>query len=232
LGQGRRRLNSWLGSSGHARTGPDNRGENLPQESSPALLTSIIVAARKRHACLPPEPVSWRFHHPNEDIAMSTRLIMRTAAGTLLLCFAFALCAQSSSPKGTMLVANAADSMFMTHAAADGMAEIQMGQMALKKSSDTKVKQLAQRIVDDHTVANEKLRILARDKQVDFPAAPSKDAQDKAAGMTAMDGAKFDQAWATGMVTDHQKAVALFSGEIKRPPIRKRRPSPRRPCRY
>ena len=147
---------------------------------------------------------------------MSIRPIMRTAAGALLLGLAFATYAQSSSLAGPGLVANAADSMFMTHATADGMTEIQMGQMALEKSSDQKVKQLAQRIVDDHTDANTKLRVLARDKQVTLPVAPPKDAQDKAAAMTSLDGTKFDQAWATAMVSDHQKAVAMFADEIKR----------------
>lgn len=145
---------------------------------------------------------------------MSIRFIVRAATGALLLGFAFVLCAQST--KTTMLVANAADSMFMTHAAADGMAEVQMGQMALKKSSDPKVKQLAQRIVDDHTDANGKLQTLARYKQVALPAAPSQAAQDKATTMTSMDGTKFDQAWAAAMVSDHQKAVTLFTDEVQK----------------
>lgn len=113
-----------------------------------------------------------------------------------------------------MLVANATDSTFMAHAAADGMAEVQMGQLALKKSSDPKIKQLAQRIVDDHTDANGKLQTLARYKQVTLPAAPSQAAQDKAASMTSMDGATFDKAWTAAMVGDHQKAVTLFTDEV------------------
>lgn len=106
--------------------------------------------------------------------------------------------------------------MFMTHANADGLAEIQVGQMALERSSDPKVKQWAQRIVDDHTDANTKLRVLARDKQVTLPVAPPVDARDKAVAMTNLDGTKFDQAWAAAMVSDHQQAVATFADEIKR----------------
>jgi putative membrane protein len=144
---------------------------------------------------------------------MSTRLILRTALAAALIGFAFNATAQSTARGAPHLVANAADSMFMTHAAADGMAEVQMGQMALQKTSDPKVKQLAQRIVDDHTAANGKLRALAQQKQVTLPTAPMKDAQDKAATMNSMDGAKFDQAWTAAMVDDHQKAVKMFSDE-------------------
>jgi putative membrane protein len=151
-------------------------------------------------------------HSPSEENRMPTRLILRTAVAAVLASFAFTAMAQSTRGE-PHLVANAADSMFMTHAAADGMAEVQMGQMALQKTSDPKVKQLAQRIVEDHTAANGKLRALAQQKQVTLPSAPMKDAQDKAATMNSMDGAKFDQAWAAAMVDDHQKAVKMFSNE-------------------
>jgi putative membrane protein len=144
---------------------------------------------------------------------MSNRLILRTVACALLVGFTSTVCAQSTPRGEPHMVANASDSMFMTHAAADGMAEMQMGQMALQKSSDPKVKELAQRIVDDHTAANAKLRLLAQQKQVTLPTAPMKDAQDKAATINSMDGTKFDQAWTTAMVDDHQKAVKLFSDE-------------------
>ena len=143
---------------------------------------------------------------------MSIRPITRIAAGVFLLGFVFAACAQAPE---TPLVANATDSMFMTHAAADGMAEIQMGKMALEKSSDAKVKQLAQRIVDDHTDANAKLWALAETKQISLPAASTDESQQAAGAMMALDATEFDQAWAAGMVKDHQKAVALFTREIK-----------------
>ena len=159
---------------------------------------------------------------------MSIRPITRIAAGVFLLGFVFAACAQAPE---TPLVANATDSMFMTHAAADGMAEIQMGKMALEKSSDAKVKQLAQRIVDDHTDANAKLWALAETKQISLPAAPTDESQQAAGAMMALDATEFDQAWAAGMVKDHQKAVALFTREIKQTQIPKYMRSPRKPCR-
>ena len=143
---------------------------------------------------------------------MSMRPIMRATAGLLLFGFAFAACAQSGLGK-TPLVANAADSKFMTHAAADGMAEIQMGQMAMEKSSDAKLKQLAQRIVDDHTDANGKLRALAQTRQVALPIAPTDEAQQSASAMKALDAKKFDKAWAAAIIKDHQNAVALFTTE-------------------
>jgi putative membrane protein len=133
----------------------------------------------------------------------------------LLLGVAFATYAQSGS-REPPLVANAADSQFMTRAAADSMAEIHMGQMALEKSADAKVKQLAQRIVADHTDAYGKLRALAQAKQVALPAAATDEARRSADAMTNLDAKKFDKEWTAAMVKDHQKAVELFTAEIRK----------------
>lgn len=145
---------------------------------------------------------------------MSSRPFARAViAGALSLGFACGASAQSTTK--APLVANAADSTFMIRAAADGIAEVQMGQMALDKSSDAEVKKLAQRIVDDHTKANDNLRTMAQAKQVTLPSAPSEDAQKAADNMKKMDGKTFDQAWTDSMVKNHQKAVALFTAENK-----------------
>ncbi|WP_426702611.1 DUF4142 domain-containing protein [Rhodanobacter sp. Col0626] len=139
-----------------------------------------------------------------------TRVVAASALSFGVACAAFAQSATKAP-----LVANAADSTFMTHAAADGIAEVQMGQMALDKSSDAEVKKLAQRIVDDHTKANTTLRTLAQAKQVTLPAAPMQDAQKAAEDMKKLDGKAFDQSWTDSMVKNHQKAVALFTAENK-----------------
>lgn len=105
----------------------------------------------------------------------------------------------------------APDSKFMTQAAADGMAEIRMGRLALEKSADPQVKLVAQRIVGDHTEANKKLRALALKKHVNLPAAPTAEAIQEATAMKRMEGRNFDRAWANAMVKDHLKAIDLFA---------------------
>ncbi|WP_350015935.1 DUF4142 domain-containing protein [Rhodanobacter sp. IGA1.0] len=146
---------------------------------------------------------------------MSMRPLMRAAAGLLLSGLAFAACAQSGHDRAP-LVANAADSKFVASAASDGLAEVGMGQLALEKSSEARVKRLARLIVDDHTRANERLRALAQARQVSLPAAPGEEAQESASTMKALDARKFDKAWAAAMVRDHQKAIALFTTEAGR----------------
>jgi putative membrane protein len=131
------------------------------------------------------------------------RRFLATLAGTVMLGLVCAASAQSAT--------KTTDSDFMIQAVADGMAEVNMGRLALKKSSDPQVKRLAQRIVSDHTEANGKLRALALRKHVRLPAEPTAEAIQKAAAMKKMEGKNFDRAWADAMVKDHLKAIDLFA---------------------
>ena len=105
------------------------------------------------------------------------------------------------------------DAMFMRHAAADSLAEIQMGRIALDKSSSAQVKQLAQRIIDDHTKANDQLMSIAERKQVTLPTEPMPMAKQEADNLKSMSGNAFDQAYARTMVKDHRKAIKMFGME-------------------
>lgn len=132
--------------------------------------------------------------------------LLRAGAGVFALGVACTAFAQSAPTSVT-----SADSSFMKDAAADGIAEVQMGRMALDKSADAGVTALAQRVVDDHTKANEQLKGLAASKQVSLPAIPKAGARREGRRLMAMKGSAFDRAWAKDMVSDHQKAVKLFS---------------------
>jgi putative membrane protein len=54
-----------------------------------------------------------------------------------------------------------ADKAFVKKAMEGNMAEVQMGQLALQKSSDDQVKQFAQRMVDDHGKMQDQLKPVA-----------------------------------------------------------------------
>lgn len=108
------------------------------------------------------------------------------------------------------------DASFMRNAAADSLAEIAMGHIALDKSSSAQVKQLAQRIIDDHTKANDQLMSIAERKQVTLPTEPMPMQQKEADKLKAMSGTTFDQAYAREMVKDHRKAIKLFGMESQK----------------
>ncbi|WP_158884848.1 DUF4142 domain-containing protein [Rhodanobacter sp. L36] len=110
---------------------------------------------------------------------------------------------------------SAADKTFVQHAAADGMAEVQMGQMALGKTSNASLKDFAQHVVDDHTKANDQLKAIAASKQMTLPTGPDADAQKESKKLDALKGPAFDKAWTKAIVDNHKKAVKLFTTEAK-----------------
>lgn len=108
-----------------------------------------------------------------------------------------------------------ADTKFMKEAAEGGMAEVALGKLAVEKGSSSDVKKFGQRMVDDHSKANDELKQLASQKNIDLPQALS--AKDKAtkAMLEKLSGEQFDQAYMKDMVKDHKKDVADFRRESR-----------------
>jgi len=104
----------------------------------------------------------------------------------------------------------AGDRDFITEAAKAGMHEVHMGNMGLQKGSSQGVKGFSQRLVNDHTKANQELAALAKKKGVSLPTDDSKASSTPIADKA---GADFDRAFAAEMVEGHEKAIALFEKE-------------------
>jgi len=111
---------------------------------------------------------------------------------------------------------SATDTTFATKAAAGGMAEVQLGQLALKNASNADVKSFAQKMVDDHTQAGDKLKSVAAKDSLNLPS--DIDAKDKATydRLSKLHGAAFDRAYMRDMVKDHKTDVAEFQREANR----------------
>jgi putative membrane protein len=124
---------------------------------------------------------------------------------------------QASQPKGESMpkVHPAADQTFVKKAAEGGMAEVQLGKLAVDKASSPEVKQFGQKMVDDHGKANEQLKSLAQSKNITLPSDLS--AKDKALHdrLSKLSGPAFDRAYMRAMVTDHTKDVNEFRAQAK-----------------
>lgn len=105
------------------------------------------------------------------------------------------------------------DSHFVMDAAKGGLAEVEMGKLAAEKASSPDVKQFGQRMVDDHSKANDELKAVASQKGITLPTelAPA----DKATldRLSKLSGEAFDRAYMSDMVKDHKKDVAEFKKE-------------------
>jgi len=98
---------------------------------------------------------------------------------------------------------------FIKKASTAGMKEVKAGKMAADKAASNDVKSFANRMVTDHTKANDQLMQLIRSKNWNI--SPPTDAETNPDGMLAdASGTAFDKAYVSMMVQDHQQAVALF----------------------
>jgi putative membrane protein len=107
------------------------------------------------------------------------------------------------------------DRNFIMKAAEGGMAEVELGQLASQRASDPQVKQFAQRMVADHTKANDQLKKIAAAKNVqlptDLPAAEKRQRE----RLSKLSGEEFDREYMSHMTSDHKKDTSLFRSAAK-----------------
>jgi putative membrane protein len=103
--------------------------------------------------------------------------------------------------KGATL--SSADKAFVKDAAKGGMMEVAMGRVAEKNATNSEVKNFGARMVKDHSKANEDLKAIAKEENVEWPA-------EKEAGKW-----KSDKDYMDAMVKDHEKDLAAFEKEAK-----------------
>src|SRR5579872_1097149 len=139
---------------------------------------------------------------------MKKQLACAAALGT----FVFLAQAQQTSGNSANRL-QAADSNFATKAASGGIAEVKLGELAKDHASNAAVKQFGQRMVDDHSKANDELKSIAGRKSITLPA--DMDAKDQATydRLSKLNGAAFDRAYMADMVKDHRADIAEFRRE-------------------
>jgi putative membrane protein len=105
------------------------------------------------------------------------------------------------------------DADFAAKAATGGMAEVEMGRLAASNASDPNIKMFGQKMVNDHSSANEELQRAAAKDGVTLPQAPSPKQKEMADKLGKLQGPEFDKEYAHMMVKDHEEDLALFKKE-------------------
>jgi putative membrane protein len=111
----------------------------------------------------------------------------------------------------------------VTKAANSGMAEVAIGKLAQEKAKNSDVKKLADRVVTDHTKANEELMRLARDTGINVSDRPDADHDSKVKHFRSESDKDFDREFIKHMVDSHTKGVDLFtraSSELRNEQLR------------
>jgi putative membrane protein len=104
---------------------------------------------------------------------------------------------------------------FVKDALLGGMTEVELGKVALEKASGDAVKQFAQKMIDDHTKANEELKQLAAKESIEVPDALDSKRQSRIDKISKLSGADFDRAYIKDQVKDHQNDVREFQAEAQ-----------------
>jgi putative membrane protein len=108
---------------------------------------------------------------------------------------------------------------FVARAGIVNMSEIELGDLALAKSTDPAVKEFAERLVERHRAANEQLKTLAKEQRVSLPGTIDEDHRKLKQELTALDKKAFDARYLEALAAEHDNAVALFEAASHAPQL-------------
>ncbi len=98
----------------------------------------------------------------------------------------------------------------MNEAAPGGKAEVELGRMAATQGMSKEVKAFGQKMVEDHSKANQELMQLAEQKKVMLPPDVMPKHKEVMEKLAKLKGADFDKEYVKAMVEDHIKDVTAF----------------------
>src|ERR1043166_7328017 len=105
------------------------------------------------------------------------------------------------------------DQNFVQKAAIGGLAEVSLGQQVSPKAKNADAKKIADKMVTDHSKANDELKQLASSKGITLPT--DTDQEHKDAAQKVMSAKNVDKAYMDEMVKDHDKDVKEFEDASK-----------------
>ena len=96
--------------------------------------------------------------------------------------------------------------------------EVRFAELALKNAQSQDVKDFAQKMITDHSKANDQLAQVAKDHNIDFPPAPPAAAVEMSKTLLDVKGAEFDKKYMGEVVTAHTNDLAAYKkakGDVK-----------------
>ncbi len=153
-----------------------------------------------------------------------TRRMRWTMLGSALAILPLAAC--NTADKAATQVESAAqaqvnptlsttDANFINQAAAGGLAEVELGQLAAQKGGSAAVRRFGQQMVRDHTPVNQQLMQLAQSKGLSPSTTLDAPHQSTYDTLNGLRGRAFDRQYLEGQLSDHQDQVTLFQNEAQ-----------------
>jgi putative membrane protein len=133
----------------------------------------------------------------------------------LMIAFAMGAAPAAAQDTSSAAMAPGSDSDFVAKAGSGGMAEVRLGKLAQQKGSSAEVKQFGERMVTDHTKANQELTAAAGQAGLAPPSILLPKEQRTASKLSTKSGSGFDKAYMAEMVKDHTEDIRLFQHEAR-----------------
>lgn len=133
---------------------------------------------------------------------------------SLLIAGVLAVCSATFYPVSA--IADSKDTLvekdvkFVKTAASDGMGELKVAELGVKKAENADVKAFAEMLVKDHTANNMELKALAEKKGVDVSSIVEEKIVNKVKDLEKQSGPGFDEAFLKFMEKDHKDCIDKF----------------------
>ena len=118
------------------------------------------------------------------------------------------LCGVAAAQSNAARAPSDAARNLMMKASQSNLAEIEEGRLAMTNSEDPQVQALGNRLVQDHSKAEDTLEALAATMNVKLPSKPDSLQQQEIGKLSSLKGAAFDDVFDKGEVSSHEKTIA------------------------
>jgi putative membrane protein len=124
--------------------------------------------------------------------------------------------AAASEPRPSPPHLSAQDQRFMQRAAANNLAQIGLGQIAVQQGKTQHLRDFGQKIIDDHAKAADRLQQIATRAGVSLPTDLSDDQKATQDRLWSKSGRDFERAYLNEVKTSQRQAIFAFRREAKR----------------
>lgn len=146
---------------------------------------------------------------------MKTNLLIRSVSMGAVMALCMMTTLNVAAAEGQRGQLDRADYKFVEDATKAGMNEVAMGQLATEKAADPAIKQFGEKMVKDHTQANEELTKIVAQKGATLPTQATAADTREMDHLKNLSGADFDKAYVKHMYKEHKSTVKEFEKAAK-----------------
>lgn len=111
---------------------------------------------------------------------------------------------------------NSEDSTFLVEALSGGIMEVKLGELAVKKSKQESTQELGKMMIQDHSKANDEIRILLKQRNIVVKDSLIKQHASKIKEFEKTNAAEFDKKYTREMQKDHREDISKFESRLNR----------------